>query len=115
METVENVQKTIKNASANGCRTFFKVFEILFFIISCNRFGNRKRAFNAWKVAFEALQRRKLLRLRDRIIPQGRKCIYSYYFKQWKNHVDMCRLEKDVQLRCDLTWNKVQGWLAKPK
>lgn len=77
------------------------------------RFAIRKRAFNNWKIAMERRMRIQATKLHTVVLPFRKRVLNQYYFNQWKWYVLHLKQERELQLRTDLTWNKVQGWLHK--
>jgi len=77
-----------------------------------SRFALRRRGFLTWKVAYDRQIRRRATILRTIALPHARLVIGRYYMSRWRTFVVESKFDRDVQLRTDLTWNKVQGWLA---
>jgi hypothetical protein len=80
-----------------------------------SRYALRRRGFLSWKIAYERRVRQTAAKMHTVAIPHSRAVLRRYYMGRWKTFVRQARFDRDVQLRTDLTWSKVQGWLASEK
>ena len=77
------------------------------------RFATRKRAFQAWKIAMEQRRRISISKYHSIILPFSKRVVCKHYFNQWRVYIQLVTVDREIQLRSDLTWNKVQSWLSK--
>lgn len=75
-------------------------------------FSPKKRAFNAWKVAFDRERRLSLKKLRS-VSKRGDLCVCRYFWIKWIEHVGAERLETEIRMRSRNTWDKVRNWIKK--
>lgn len=77
-----------------------------------SRHALRRRGFLSWKIAYDRRVRSLAMKMQTIAIPHCRVVLRRYYISRWKDFVRQAKFERDVQLRTDLTWSKVQGWLV---
>ena len=80
-----------------------------------SRHAIRRRAFVAWRISQERRERQRALQILKVALPHSVGVLYRYYLQRWINFVDAMKLDREIQLRSDLTWSKVQGWMVDTK
>ena len=74
------------------------------------RFSRAAKGFRAWKVSLERTRRSKVLHLRV-VVCQGDACVLRHSWHRWRAYTEEAELDREVQLRANATWARVQGWL----
>lgn len=80
-----------------------------------SRFALRRRSFLSWKIAYDRRVRQLAAKMQTVAIPHSVGVLRRYYVARWRSFVRQAKFDRDVQLRTDLTWSKVQGWLVSDK
>jgi hypothetical protein len=80
------------------------------YLIVLNRYIILKRALRAWMLSKER-EVRRLNRLLVFAIPHGNRCNLRYYWKKWMDYLNEVITDREVRLRSEIAWSKVQGWL----
>lgn len=70
-----------------------------------------RKAYKAWRLTLERLRRKEILKLRS-VEGRGNKCTMKFYWNRWYDFLQQCLVEREINNRADLTWNKVQKWLS---
>jgi len=70
-----------------------------------------RRAYKAWRLTLERLRRKQILKLRS-VEPRGNKCTMKFYWNRWYEYLQQSLVEREINNRADLTWNKIQKWLS---
>jgi hypothetical protein len=76
-----------------------------------SRFSIVRRAYKAWRLSLERVRRKNILKLRA-VEPRGNKCTIKFYWKRWYEYLQQALIDREINNRVDLTWNKVQKWLS---
>jgi hypothetical protein len=76
-----------------------------------SRYSVVYRAYKAWRLTLERVRRKIILQLRA-VEPRGNKCTMKFYWNRWYEFLQQSLIEREINNRADLTWNKVQKWLS---
>jgi len=76
-----------------------------------SRFTVNRRAWGAWRVAVERSRRDYVAKARM-VKPKGDRCVKRHAWQRWFQYHTEQLLDREVSNRADLTWAKVQGWMA---
>ena len=77
-----------------------------------SRFSRGKRAFLAWKIAFQRVLREQQQLLR-RVAGRGDMCVCRRVWQRWLAFVQERRVDREVERRAECKWADVQRWLKK--
>jgi hypothetical protein len=76
----------------------------------CVRFSVERRGVTAWKIAYERSRRQLAVKLSS-VSSRGNRAVIRFYWVRWLDYYSDKLIDRDVQLRADRAWAKVQGWL----
>jgi len=76
-----------------------------------SRYSVVHRAYKAWRLTLERVRRKTILQLRA-VEPRGNKCTMKFYWNKWYELLQQSLIDREINNRADLTWNKVQKWLS---
>eukprot|EP01039_Chlorochromonas_danica_P000095 gene95-102_t len=79
-----------------------------------SRFTLQRRAWQAWRVAFEKCHR-ELARAMRAMAPRGRKSVLKHFWRIWMTFYEQCLEEREIQNRAAQKWATVQSWLRDSK
>ncbi|RYH13685.1 hypothetical protein EON65_35060 [archaeon] len=77
-----------------------------------SRFSRGKRAFMAWKIAFQRVLREQQKKMRE-VGGRGDRCACRHYFERWILYIGERRVDREVERRAECKWADVQRWLKK--
>eukprot|EP01041_Mallomonas_annulata_P011679 gene11679-24459_t len=66
-----------------------------------------QKAFSAWKISLER-QYRHIAKEMKRMKPLGDRCIMRHVWRQWYQHTVEQRTQREISLRSNMMWSKVQ-------
>ncbi len=75
-----------------------------------SRYTVHRRAFSAWRLALERVRRLEAQQLKS-VEPRGRKSALRYFWGKWLEYHQDALLDREINNRAQLTWQRVQGWL----
>ena len=75
-----------------------------------HRFLILKRSVAAWKLALERLRRIDAQKW-DLAERRGVKAIKRFYWSTWVEWTEENKIQREIDQRSELAWNKVQAWL----
>jgi hypothetical protein len=77
-----------------------------------SRHSIRRRAFVAWRISLEKCERKRAVQMQTISMPFSNFMMKKRLFQKWKFYLENEKISRDIQIRSDLTWNKVQSWLS---
>lgn len=76
-----------------------------------SRYCILRRAYKDWRLTLERVRRKSTLQYRA-VESRGNKCVIKFYWTRWYEFLQQSFIEREINNRADLTWNKVQKWLS---
>eukprot|EP01038_Epipyxis_sp_PR26KG_P007428 gene7428-10124_t len=75
------------------------------------RYTQLKKSFHAWGILLERMRRIEIQKLQF-VKPRGDRCTCRYYFSNWKNYLEDVHFNRELKLRIDNKWAKLQSWIS---